>query len=86
MRLTSLALLVYYQEFDVEKLLRRKIYSISLQTIKRTFPLNYIRHHVYISARLDAISEDNSRKVATPTYDPRDNYKIDDIESGETIF
>ena len=80
--MTSLAFLFYSQEIDVEKLLRRKIYSISLLTIKRPFPLNHLRLHVYISARLDAISEDNSRKVATPTYDPRDNYKIDDIESG----
>ena len=48
--------------------------------------LKYCLLHIDVSPRLDAISEDNSRKLTTPTYDPRDNYKIDDIESGKATF
>ena len=46
------------------------------------FKLSQIKFIHLCSSRLDAISESNAVKPSTPTFDPRDNYKIDDMESG----
>ncbi|XP_063689520.1 uncharacterized protein LOC134822403 isoform X2 [Bolinopsis microptera] len=56
----------------IQSYMKNKLLSLGQTKTKRN-----------LGSRMESISEGNSMKASPLSYDPRDNYKIDDIESGD---